>query len=193
LVFLYNSGVGWALLGTLWFLTFCGIGLTISAFDHLPKWVPFTMFITMGWMGALLAVAIYPMVGVGGIALVAIGGVAYSVRASLRCGRGCAADACMSCVCCLTCVWPCHVPGGWVGVSSGGAEPAAGTLRLPRGARGRRSPRADARALCAKCSPPAADGVCTHAQIWHVAVIVGALFHYLFMWFYVLPWASPMA
>jgi hypothetical protein len=37
LVFLYNSGVGWALLGTLWLLAFCGIALTISAFDHLPK------------------------------------------------------------------------------------------------------------------------------------------------------------
>jgi predicted membrane channel-forming protein YqfA (hemolysin III family) len=114
---LYNSGVGWALLGTLWLLAFCGIALTISAFDHLPKcarlraartaafahararslsfvpivcadrsWVPFTMFITMGWMGALLAVAVYPFVGVGGIALVAAGGVAYSVR-SCACAR----------------------------------------------------------------------------------------------------------
>lgn len=37
LVFLYNSGVGWAIWGTLWFLTGCGIALTVSAFDHLPK------------------------------------------------------------------------------------------------------------------------------------------------------------
>jgi predicted membrane channel-forming protein YqfA (hemolysin III family) len=120
LVFLYNSGVGWALLGTLWLLAFCGIALTISAFDHLPKcarlraarharafahlcpsfvpivcadrsWVPFTMFITMGWMGALLAVAVYPFVGVGGIALVAAGGVAYSVRS---CAYACARIIC---------------------------------------------------------------------------------------------------
>ena len=55
------------------------------------------MFITMGWMGALLAVAIYPFVGVGGIALVAIGGVAYSVRSRSHAmrleARGAPADA----------------------------------------------------------------------------------------------------
>ena len=38
------------------------------------------MFITMGWMGALLALAILKFVGWGGVALVAAGGVAYSVR-----------------------------------------------------------------------------------------------------------------
>ena len=28
-------------------------------------------------------------------------------------------------------------------------------------------------------------------EIWHVAVILGALSHYLFMWVYVMPFASP--
>ena len=37
LVFLYNSGVGWAIWGTLWFLTIGGVAMTVSAFDHLPK------------------------------------------------------------------------------------------------------------------------------------------------------------
>lgn len=78
LVFLHASGFGWALLGTLWFLACAGIAMTLIAFDHLPKWLPFTMFITMGWMGALLVKAIYPMVGLGGVALIAAGGAAYS-------------------------------------------------------------------------------------------------------------------
>lgn len=43
LVFLYNSGVGWAIWGTLWFLTAGGIALTVSAFDHLPKCGAFSM------------------------------------------------------------------------------------------------------------------------------------------------------
>ncbi len=81
LVYLYNSGMGWALLGTLWFLTAAGIAMTVTVFDHLPKWVPFTMFITMGWMGAILALEVLRFVGFGGIALVAVGGVVYSVRA----------------------------------------------------------------------------------------------------------------
>ena len=38
------------------------------------------MFMTMGWMGALLAVAIFPYVGFGGLALLLLGGIAYSVR-----------------------------------------------------------------------------------------------------------------
>jgi len=92
LVFLHGSGFGWGLLGTLWFLAACGIALTISAFDHLPRWVTLAMFGTMGWMGAVLAAAIYPDVGLGGVALIAAGGVAYSaggviydmVRATLR-------------------------------------------------------------------------------------------------------------
>ena len=100
-MYLYNSGVGWALLGTLWFLAFAGIVLTISAFDHLPKYlarvrtalaphtdapalparyVPLTMFMTMGWMGAILAIAVYPFVGLLGISLVALGGVFYTAR-----------------------------------------------------------------------------------------------------------------
>ena len=65
-------------LGTVWFLAGCGIAIIVSAFDHLPKWLPMTMFLTMGWMGALLALAIFKYVGVGGIALLAAGGVAFS-------------------------------------------------------------------------------------------------------------------
>lgn len=78
LVFLHGSGFGWGLLGTLWFLAACGIALTISAFDHLPRWVTLAMFGTMGWMGAVLAAAIYPDVGLGGVSLIAAGGLAYS-------------------------------------------------------------------------------------------------------------------
>ena len=28
-------------------------------------------------------------------------------------------------------------------------------------------------------------------EIWHVAVILGAMFHFIFMWVYVMPAASP--
>ena len=152
LVFLYNSGEGWALLGTLWFLTAAGIGLTISAFDHLPKWVPFTMFITMGWMGALLAIAILPFVGVGGIALVALGGVAYSVRGAG--GRG---------------------------------------ARMPLGrSHSHTFPQAGGYVYQAETPNPIPGRFGFH-EIWHLAVMVGALCHYIFMWVYVLPAASPVA
>ena len=34
----------------------------------------------MGWIGALLAIAIFPFVGFGGIALLLLGGLAFTVR-----------------------------------------------------------------------------------------------------------------
>ena len=74
-------------LGTVWFLAGCGIAIIVSAFDHLPKWLPMTMFLTMGWMGALLALAIFKYVGVGGIALLAAGGVAFSAGGAVYHGE----------------------------------------------------------------------------------------------------------
>ena len=44
------------------------------------RWLPLTMFMTMGWIGALLAMAIFSFVGVGGIALLLLGGLAFTVR-----------------------------------------------------------------------------------------------------------------
>ncbi len=126
LVYLHASGFGWALLGVLWFLAFCGIAMTLSAFDHLPKWVPFTMFLTMGWMGALLAAAIWHIVGLGGIALVAAGGIAYSA--------------------------------GGIVYQAEQPNPLPGRFGFH--------------------------------EIWHAAVLLGALFHFLFMWLYVMPYAS---
>lgn len=79
LVYLNNTGVGWTFFGVLWFLTACGIGLVISTWDKLPKWVPFTMYITMGWMGALLAKVLFPFIGWAGVGWLALGGVCFSV------------------------------------------------------------------------------------------------------------------
>ena len=83
LVFLNHSGFGWGLLGVLWSLAFGGIALTISAFDHLPRWTTLTIYVTMGWMGALLAIAVFPDVGYGGVALLAAGGIAYTVGGAM--------------------------------------------------------------------------------------------------------------
>ena len=30
-------------------------------------------------------------------------------------------------------------------------------------------------------------------ELWHIAVMLGALCHYCFMWFYVLPYPTPQA
>lgn len=124
LVFLHATGFGWVLLGTVWFLAGGGIAIIVSAFDHLPKWLPLTMFLAMGWMGAFLALAIYKYVGLGGVALIAAGGVAYSV--------------------------------GGVIYHTETPNPVPGRFGFH--------------------------------EIWHCMVLLGALLHWLFMWFYVVPY-----
>ena len=124
LVLLHGKGIGWVLLGTVWFLAAAGIAIIVSAFDHLPKWLPLTMFLTMGWMGALLGIAIFPYVGVAGIALLLAGGIAFSV---------------------------------------GGAIYHAET-------------------------PNPIPGKFGFHEIWHCAVLLGALLHWLFMWFFIVPY-----
>jgi hemolysin III len=78
LIYLHNSGWAWGLLGTLWLLAACGVALTVTAFEHIPKWASLTLYVTMGWMGALVAAALFPIVGLGGLALLVGGGVAYT-------------------------------------------------------------------------------------------------------------------
>ena len=124
LVFLHSTGFGWVLLGTVWLLAGLGIAMIVSAFDHLPKWLPFTMFLTMGWMGALLAFAIFKYVGVGGSGLLAAGGVAFSA--------------------------------GGIMYHAEAPNPLPGRFGFH--------------------------------EIWHVMVLVGATLHWLFMWFYVVPY-----
>jgi hypothetical protein len=97
------------------------------------------MFMTMGWMGALLAVAIFPFVGFGGIALLLAGGIAYSVRPRALQSR-----------LAVRTLTPrrAHQGGGWIYQSE---------------------------------TPNPVPGRFGFHEIWHVAVIVGAVCHYCFM------------
>ena len=113
------------------------------------RWLPLTMFMTMGWIGALLAIAIFSFVGVGGIALLLLGGLAFTVRPPVT--------RLFPRSCVLTRLRAIQ-GGGWVYQSE---------------------------------EPNPVPGRFGFHEIWHVAVIVGALFHYCFMWFCVLPYASP--
>eukprot|EP00192_Tetraselmis_astigmatica_P020659 CAMPEP_0117648444 /NCGR_PEP_ID=MMETSP0804-20121206/407_1 /TAXON_ID=1074897 /ORGANISM="Tetraselmis astigmatica, Strain CCMP880" /LENGTH=290 /DNA_ID=CAMNT_0005454045 /DNA_START=215 /DNA_END=1087 /DNA_ORIENTATION=- len=83
LTFLHATPQGWAFIGALWGLSFAGSALTLLAFDHLPKYVSFTMYITMGWMGALLVPFVWRYIGLGGVALLAAGGVLYTVGGAI--------------------------------------------------------------------------------------------------------------
>mmetsp|Transcript_1044 Transcript_1044/g.1479 ORF Transcript_1044/g.1479 Transcript_1044/m.1479 type:complete len:322 (-) Transcript_1044:61-1026(-) len=80
IVYLHGQVVGWVFLGSIWAIALMGMGLTIALFpDHLPKWVPFVFYITMGWMSVFLVAALTKYLHWLGLFLLILGGVFYTV------------------------------------------------------------------------------------------------------------------
>lgn len=79
LVMLHDSWVGWMFFGVTWGIAISGILLVAILQQKLPRWVNFTMYITLGWFGAALGLCILPIVGLFACFLIALGGVLYTV------------------------------------------------------------------------------------------------------------------
>ena len=63
LVYLRDSVIGWSFLGVAWFLAFAGMTLTATfGVERIPKWLSMTTYITMGWLGGILAIWLFPKV-----------------------------------------------------------------------------------------------------------------------------------
>lgn len=125
LVFLHHSVIGWSFFGVAWFFAFLGMFLTaIFGPERIPKWMSMTMYITIGWLGAILTFWLLPLLGMDGMGLFILGGLAYTL-------------------------------GGYVYTTE---------------------------------KPNPIPGKFGFHEIWHIAVILGALLHYSVMYFYVLPW-----
>ncbi|KAL7576875.1 hypothetical protein ACA910_006641 [Epithemia clementina (nom. ined.)] len=124
LVFFHDDAIGWTFFGTIWFLAIAGMTMTACIFHKLPKWLSMTLYITMGWLGACMAYWLIPYLGFGGMALLVLGGVFFTV-------------------------------GGYVFYTE---------------------------------QPNPYPGKFGFHEIWHIAVILGAITHWILMYFYVLPW-----
>ena len=73
-----RTPIGWAIFGIVWGLAV--IGITIKAvFPKIPKWVTNTIYLSMGWIGLILAIPLFRVIGFIPILLIAIGGVFYTV------------------------------------------------------------------------------------------------------------------
>ncbi len=73
-----RGAIGWSIFGIIWGLAIAGI--TIKAiFPNIPKWTTNTIYVSMGWIGGILAVPLYKILGFFPIALLALGGVFYTV------------------------------------------------------------------------------------------------------------------
>jgi len=70
--------LGWSLLGVVWSIALVGMVLR-GRFPGLPHWVTSTLYACLGWMGVLLAPFVHAATGVPGLALLAVGGILYTV------------------------------------------------------------------------------------------------------------------
>lgn len=71
---------GWSLFGVVWFLTVLGITLK-SVFPNLPRWVSHTFYICIGWVGAVLILKSFSLIGLAGFLLILGGGILYTAGA----------------------------------------------------------------------------------------------------------------
>ena len=80
LVFLHDTVIGWSFFGVAWFLA--GVGMFLTAKfgpETLPRWFSTTLYITIGWFGAILAFWLFPEIGWSGLFVFILGGVCYTV------------------------------------------------------------------------------------------------------------------
>ena len=80
LIYLRDTVIGWSFFGVAWFLAFAGMIVTATfGVDFIPKWLSMTTYITMGWLGGILALWLAPMIGTWGLGLFVLGGLAFTV------------------------------------------------------------------------------------------------------------------
>lgn len=72
-----RNGIGWSVFGVLWFLVIVGL-LMKSLFPRIPKWVTNTLYVCMGWVGAIIVIPLFSRIGPLAIGITALGGVFYT-------------------------------------------------------------------------------------------------------------------
>lgn len=82
-VCLTNTWVGWTFFGACWGIALLGICMMTICPIELPMWASMTMYITLGWFGAFLAVPAYECIRFGGVALLAAGGLVYTLGGAI--------------------------------------------------------------------------------------------------------------
>lgn len=75
---LFRNTYGWTVFGVVWAIAVLGIVMR-SVWRDLPKWVTNTLYISLGWLTVLLIGADPSALSPGGMALLAAGGIVYSI------------------------------------------------------------------------------------------------------------------
>jgi hemolysin III len=74
---LLRNHIGWSIFGIIWGLAALGIAVK-AIFPNIPKWVTNTIYISMGWIGAVLVIPLFDRIGWTGFLLLLAGGIFYS-------------------------------------------------------------------------------------------------------------------
>jgi len=79
LILLHDKYSGWAMFGVSWFIAISGMVLIGILREKAPRWISFTMYITLGWMAGFTVLFVIHDIGLSGAAMVAGGGILFTV------------------------------------------------------------------------------------------------------------------
>ncbi len=80
-VTLFRGGWRWAILGLVWTIAITGLVLEVIFFTSFPEWLILTLFLGLGWLGALSGVKFKKLFEDRSLTLMAVGGICYSIGA----------------------------------------------------------------------------------------------------------------
>lgn len=80
---LFRGWRRWCVLSTVWTIGISGIILKTIFFNELPEWVGLTLYLSMGWIGALSAILIFHLHGKRFLGPLVAGAIAYTTGAVL--------------------------------------------------------------------------------------------------------------
>jgi channel protein (hemolysin III family) len=79
----FRGFMRWGVLSVVWLLAVGGIVIKSLFFANLPEWISLTMYLGLGWVGLVSAIALYRIVGLKPLRPLIAGAIAYTVGACL--------------------------------------------------------------------------------------------------------------
>ena len=80
---LFTDWRRWSVLAVVWTIGISGIILKTIFFNELPEWVGLTLYLSMGWIGAVSAILIFHLHGKRFLGPLVAGAIAYTIGAVL--------------------------------------------------------------------------------------------------------------
>jgi channel protein (hemolysin III family) len=83
----FRGPLRWVILAFIWSAAVTGIILKSIYFNDLPEWVGLTLYLGLGWVGAISGYFLYRRFGFERVRLILLGAIAYTIGAVLEFSR----------------------------------------------------------------------------------------------------------